>query len=69
MGGLGATPVGTPQQVADQMERWVREADVDGFNLVSLDDILMSGMSELTAVAGICSEAGFIQGHNRPSHP
>lgn len=51
------------------MERWVREADVDGFNLVSLDDILMSGMSELTAVAGICSEAGFIQGHNRPSHP
>ncbi|RJE23496.1 xenobiotic compound monooxygenase [Aspergillus sclerotialis] len=33
VGGLGATPVGTPSQVADEMERWVREADVDGFNL------------------------------------
>ncbi|CAI7583561.1 unnamed protein product [Penicillium manginii] len=33
VGGLGATPVGTPQQVADNMEKWVKEADVDGFNL------------------------------------
>ncbi|GMF74465.1 unnamed protein product [Aspergillus oryzae] len=33
VGGLGATPVGTSEQVADEMERWVREADVDGFNL------------------------------------
>ncbi|KAI2915029.1 hypothetical protein CBS63078_3495 [Aspergillus niger] len=33
VGGLGATPVGTPEQVADEMERWVNEADVDGFNL------------------------------------
>lgn len=36
VGGLGATPVGTPEQVADNMEKWVREADVDGFNLVCL---------------------------------
>ena len=36
VGGLGATAVGTPQQVADIMERWVNEADVDGFNIVSL---------------------------------
>lgn len=35
VGGLGATPVGTAEQVADYMERWVEEADVDGFNLVS----------------------------------
>lgn len=35
VGGLGATPVGTPAQIADDMERWVEEADVDGFNLVS----------------------------------
>ena len=35
VGGLGATPVGTAAQVADNMERWVQEADVDGFNLVS----------------------------------
>ncbi|KAJ5884717.1 xenobiotic compound monooxygenase [Penicillium taxi] len=33
VGGLGSTPVGTPAQVADEMERWVEEADVDGFNL------------------------------------
>lgn len=33
VGGLGATVVGTPEKVADEMERWVAEADVDGFNL------------------------------------
>ncbi|KAF2018292.1 putative xenobiotic compound monooxygenase, DszA family [Aaosphaeria arxii CBS 175.79] len=33
IGGLGATVVGTPEQVADEFERWVREADVDGFNI------------------------------------
>ncbi|KAK3899753.1 luciferase-like domain-containing protein [Staphylotrichum tortipilum] len=33
VGGLGATAVGTAEQVADEMERWVNEADVDGFNL------------------------------------
>ncbi|KAL4900433.1 hypothetical protein BDW74DRAFT_188284 [Aspergillus multicolor] len=33
VGGLGSTPVGTAAQVADVMERWVAEADVDGFNL------------------------------------
>ena len=35
VGGLGATSVGTPEMVVDEMERWVREADVDGFNIVS----------------------------------
>ncbi|PHH63467.1 hypothetical protein CDD81_5846 [Ophiocordyceps australis] len=33
VGGLGATAVGTAERVADEMERWVAEADVDGFNL------------------------------------
>ncbi|KAH7137928.1 luciferase-like domain-containing protein [Dendryphion nanum] len=33
LGGLGATIVGTPSTVADEFERWVREADVDGFNI------------------------------------
>ncbi|KAF2797232.1 Nitrilotriacetate monooxygenase component A/pristinamycin IIA synthase subunit A [Melanomma pulvis-pyrius CBS 109.77] len=33
IGGLGATIVGTPSQVADEFERWVSEADVDGFNI------------------------------------
>jgi FMN-dependent oxidoreductase (nitrilotriacetate monooxygenase family) len=33
VGGLGATIVGTADHVADELERWVREADVDGFNI------------------------------------
>lgn len=35
IGGNGPVLVGTPSQVADGLETWVREADVDGFNLVS----------------------------------
>lgn len=35
VGGLGATVVGTAEHVADEFERWVEEADVDGFNIVS----------------------------------
>ena len=34
VGGLGGTIVGTPSHVADEFERWVDEADVDGFNIV-----------------------------------
>ncbi|CAK4034140.1 Dimethyl-sulfide monooxygenase, partial [Lecanosticta acicola] len=33
VGGLGATCVGTPEKVADEMERWVAEGGVDGFNI------------------------------------
>ncbi|THW77490.1 Nitrilotriacetate monooxygenase component A/pristinamycin IIA synthase subunit A [Aureobasidium pullulans] len=33
VGGLGATVIGTAEHVADELERWVREADVDGFNI------------------------------------
>ena len=33
IGGMSATAVGTPAQVADEMERWIKVADVDGFNL------------------------------------
>lgn len=35
VGGLGATCVGTADVVADEMERWVNEGGVDGFNIVS----------------------------------
>lgn len=35
IGGPGPILVGTPAQVADSLEVWVREADVDGFNFVS----------------------------------
>lgn len=33
IGGLGPVGVGSPQTVADDLVRWVREADLDGFNL------------------------------------
>jgi alkanesulfonate monooxygenase len=33
LGGRGPVVVGSPQQVADQLEQWVEETDVDGFNL------------------------------------
>lgn len=33
VGGLGPVVVGSPEGVADQLEEWVREAGVDGFNL------------------------------------
>lgn len=33
IGGLGPVGVGTPAQVADELERWLEEADLDGFNL------------------------------------
>ncbi|UXY17731.1 hypothetical protein N8I84_02500 [Streptomyces cynarae] len=32
-GGIGHVEVGSPATVADELERWVEEADVDGFNL------------------------------------
>jgi alkanesulfonate monooxygenase SsuD/methylene tetrahydromethanopterin reductase-like flavin-dependent oxidoreductase (luciferase family) len=33
IGGRGPVVAGGPRAVADEMERWVSEADVDGFNL------------------------------------
>lgn len=33
IGGLGPVAVGSPATVADEMERWIREGDLDGFNL------------------------------------
>ncbi|ETN39516.1 uncharacterized protein HMPREF1541_05742 [Cyphellophora europaea CBS 101466] len=33
IGGLGPVGIGTPAQVADEMQRWIDEADLDGFNL------------------------------------
>jgi alkanesulfonate monooxygenase len=33
IGGLGPVFVGSPGQVADQMEGWVKDTDIDGFNL------------------------------------
>ncbi len=33
LGGIGPVVAGTPAQVADAMEAWIAETDVDGFNL------------------------------------
>ncbi len=33
IGGRGPVVVGSPQEVADEMQAWVEETDVDGFNL------------------------------------
>lgn len=33
IGGLGPVAIGSPETVVDEMERWVREADLDGFNI------------------------------------
>lgn len=33
IGGLGPVSVGSPSTVADELERWVAEADLDGFNI------------------------------------
>lgn len=33
IGGLGPSTVGSPEQIADTLEKWVDEAGVDGFNI------------------------------------
>ncbi|WP_067726249.1 LLM class flavin-dependent oxidoreductase [Oceanobacillus damuensis] len=33
IGGMGASAVGSPEQIADIMEQWVDEAGIDGFNV------------------------------------
>ncbi|MGW2328420.1 LLM class flavin-dependent oxidoreductase [Streptomyces sp. NPDC001700] len=33
IGGIGPVVIGSPDTVADELERWVEEADIDGFNL------------------------------------
>lgn len=33
VGGMGPVAVGTPEQIADTLEMWVEETDIDGFNL------------------------------------
>lgn len=33
VGGMGPVAVGTPEQIADTLEEWVAETDIDGFNL------------------------------------
>ena len=43
-GGGHATFVGTPEQIADEMERWVTGGAADGFNI--MPDVLPSGAAD-----------------------
>ncbi|KAE8440549.1 hypothetical protein EG329_007242 [Mollisiaceae sp. DMI_Dod_QoI] len=53
MGGNGAKLIGSPKTVADELERWIDVADVDGFNLSyasipeTFDDIIEFLLPEL----------------------
>ncbi|PWY70832.1 xenobiotic compound monooxygenase, DszA family [Aspergillus sclerotioniger CBS 115572] len=53
LGGNGAKIIGGPETVADELERWVQVADVDGFNLSyasvpeTFDDIIQFLVPEL----------------------
>ncbi len=55
LGGRYVTIVGSPQQVADQLEAWVRDTDIDGFNLArtvapeSFEDFINLVIPELQA--------------------
>jgi len=55
LGGRYVTIVGSPQQVADQLEAWVRDAGIDGFNLTrtvapeSFEDFVNLVIPELQA--------------------
>ncbi len=54
-GGLGPLIVGSPTTVADSLQKWVAETDVDGFNLAyavtpeTFEDIVDLLVSELQA--------------------
>lgn len=37
IGGLGPVGIGSPATVADELQRWIREADIDGFNIAYVD--------------------------------
>jgi len=46
IGGRGPVVTGSPAAVADEMERWVAEADVDGFNFFFLNVLAHAGSEE-----------------------
>ena len=33
IGGMGSVTVGTPEKIADTLEEWIEDTDIDGFNL------------------------------------
>ena len=66
VGGLGATAVGTPEQVANEMERWIAEADVDGFNMVGPDQPAPYGPN--VQVSALYPRV-LLKSHRSPTYP
>jgi FMN-dependent oxidoreductase (nitrilotriacetate monooxygenase family) len=59
IGGMGAIVLGSPESVADQLEAWVRDTDVDGFNLAyAVTPESFSDFVDLVVLS--CSDAVFI---------
>jgi len=54
-GGFGPMPVGTPSQVADVMEKWFAEADIDGFNIQCKCPFMWSAFKLLTPSPDMCN--------------
>ena len=71
IGGLGATPVGSPAQIVDEMQRWIDEADVDGSNMPcaifpsSFEDIVNLLVPELRSRGMFWSEYAVPGGTHR----
>jgi len=60
LGGMGVSAVGSAKQIADTMEHWVKEADVDGFNIAyALSPDTFKDFVEL--VIPILQERGLVQ--------
>lgn len=85
IGGLGPVLVGGPQKVADELERWVDEGGIDGFNLAYaitpgsttdfidyiVPELRRRGRAQESYTPGTFREKmlGTPDGHVEPSHP
>ncbi|WP_458412096.1 LLM class flavin-dependent oxidoreductase [Schinkia sp. CFF1] len=60
VGGFGPVAVGTPEQIADEMEHWIRTTGIDGFNIAYA---LAPGTIKdfITYVIPILQERGLVQ--------
>lgn len=85
IGGMGAVVVGSPQSVADQLQAWVNETDIDGFNLayavtpesfsdfveLVVPELQHRGVYKLDYAPGTLREKLYGKGHSRlpNTHP
>jgi alkanesulfonate monooxygenase SsuD/methylene tetrahydromethanopterin reductase-like flavin-dependent oxidoreductase (luciferase family) len=81
LGGFGPMPIGTPEQVADEMEKWFLEGGIDGFNISymtpkqSIEDLVELLIPELQRRGIYRTEYPVVGGtmrenmQNRPGRP